>query len=200
MIILGLDLATVSGVCYGRPSTTPVATAVRAPSGSDELGSFAAFYIRYFKTLLSQLHARAEPGEKILVNYEAPILPEKHYDKIKGKMTGGTNISTTRRLHSMGPMLEGICLIYSEEHDIEIDVRECHISSIKRELGGSGGAAKPDLVFAARRAGISLPEGNEAQDAADAFGAYLLAIRYHAPEHLPYWDRRVHSGMRNFRG
>lgn len=197
MIVVGADLATSSGICYGRPDTTPHATAIKAPSSGVDLGAWGAFYWTYFNTLFDQLGERLEPGELILVNYESPILPEKRFDKAQQKMVGGTNIQTTRKLHSLGLMLETVANVRNERGPVLIDVRECHLSSIKKELGGSGSSNKDAMVYVARRSGISLPEGEEAKDAADAFGAWLLAIRHHAPRpERDYWDRRISSGFR----
>lgn len=182
MIILGLDLATSSGFTYGRPDTTPFCGAVRAPACGEDLGAFGAFYWEFFNRTLDALYERLEPEETLLVNYEAPVLPRQ----------GMTQIATTRKLQSLGVLLETAC----ELHAARTAVYECHLQSMKKELGGSGRATKPDMVFAARRAGISLPEGPEAQDAADSFGAWLLAVRHHAREHSAYWDRRVHGGFK----
>lgn len=190
MIILALDLATQSGACYGRPDSTPHATTVRAPVTGDNYGLFGRFYWDFFNATLTQLAARLEPDERILVAYEAPILPTPRFDKKLGKMVGGTQLATTRKLHALGVLLETAC----EIHPAPIDVREAHVASIKRELAGSGNADKAAMIFVARRAGISLPDGNEAMDAADSFGLWILAIRHHAPEHSAAWDRRIHSG------
>ena len=196
MIIIGLDLATQSGVCYGRPDTTPVVQVVRAPVTGKDYGQFGAFYWRFFCGLLRNLGARLEPGEKLLANFEAPILPRERWDKAQQKMVGQTNIETTRKLHSLGVLFETACVVIAEEMDIEIDARECHLATIKKRLGGHGAAEKPDLVFVARRAGIILPAGNEALDGADGFGAWLIAIQEQAPQHQAYWDQRIYGGVR----
>lgn len=193
MIIIGLDLATQSGVCYGRPDTTPVVEVVRAPVTGKDYGLYGAFYWSFFNRLLRSLAARLEPGEKLLANFEAPILPRERWDPKQKKMVGQTSLVTTRKLHSIGVLFETVCVLIAEELGIEIDARECHIASIKKRLGGRGGAEKPDLVYAARRAGILLPAGDEAKDGADGFGAWLIAIEEQAPEFQAYWDRRLYS-------
>lgn len=192
-IICTFDLATQSGRCYGRPDSTPVADAVRAPVTGDDYGAFGKFYWSVFNQTLDQLQARLEPEERILVAYERPILPMPRLDKKTGRMTGQTSLETTRKLHSLGVLLETVCAIRVEQGAL-IDVREAHVASIKNELAGSGKADKAAMVFVARRAGIALPSGSEAMDAADAFGLFLLAVRMWAPEHSPAWDRRIHSG------
>jgi hypothetical protein len=195
-LFVGLDMAGTTGVCFGRPDTTPFATAVRAPSGGNDLGPYGAFWIRYYQTLFMQLVERAEPDEHIIVCAETPILPPKRWDKAESKMVGGTTLSTTRRLHSLGVIMEGVALMVAEETETTIEVYEGNVKSLKRELGGSGGASKSDMVYAARRCGIQLPEGKEAEDSADAFAAWLLAVRIKAPEHRGYWDRRLFSNVK----
>ena len=178
MIIVGLDMATQTGVCYGRPDTTPHAESVRAPVTGKDLGEFGAFYWNYYNQLFERLALRLQPGETITVCYEAPILP------------GQTNLSTTRKLHGLGVLLETAIRL----HAAPISVYECHLSSIKKELTGKGGADKGMMVLAARRAGIDLPQGSEAMDAADAFAAWLIAVRLCTPEHQRLWDQRIWGG------
>lgn len=192
-LICTFDLATQSGRCYGRPDTTPIADAVRAPVTGSDYGAFGMFYWNVFNQTLDQLLARLEPGERLLVAYERPILPQPRYNKKTGKMEGQTSLETTRKLHSLGVLLETVCALRIEQ-GAPIDVREAHVASIKNELAGSGKADKAAMVFVARRAGISLPPGTEAMDAADAFGLFLLCVREWEPTHSPAWDRRIHSG------
>jgi hypothetical protein len=184
-IFCGLDLATQTGFAYGRPDTTPHCGTVRAPSSGKDLGAFASFYMNYFRNLVYSLQARSVDHEEIIFCYEAPLLPEK------------TTIETTRKLHGLGLLLEGIVAEAEDETPGKFKIFECYLGTIKKELAGSGKAEKADMVFAARRAGISLPEGAEAQDAADALGAWLVAIRKCGTRaEQNYWDRRVHGGFK----
>lgn len=192
-LICTFDLASATGICYGRGDTTPIARTIKAPVTGEDYGTWGLFFWKSFNTLLRQLVGRLEPGERLLVAYERPLLPTARFDKKLGKMVGGTQLVTTRKLHFLGPFLETICAILIEEGAL-IDVREAHVSAIKNELAGSGKASKDAMVYVARRAGIDLPQGNEAMDAADAFGLWLLSVRHWAPEHSPAWDRRIHSG------
>lgn len=191
MILVGADLATTTGWCYGRPDETPQAFAVRGPSGGDDYGPYAAFYMDFFENQLQRLAAGCGFGQPIKVCYESPILPQPVYDPEKRRVVARTSIATTRRLHFLGPLLEGVCLRTCDRTGVAIEVVECQIQKIKRELAGFSGAAKSDMVFAARRAGIVLPAGEEAKDAADAFGAWITAQREFAPQHTPMWDRRL---------
>lgn len=188
-ILIGLDLASSTGLCFGRPDTTPAVQVIRAPVTHEDLGKWGAFFVRAFTRLLDQLAERLEPGEGILLNYESPVLIEKKWDKDKMRMVGGNPIVTTRKLQGLGMILETVC----EMHPAPTDIYECHLSTIKKTLTGSGKAEKSQMVLAARRAGISLPEGREAFDAADSFGAWVLAIQHHAPQYYDYWLRRIHG-------
>ena len=189
MIILGADLATSTGICWGRPRSAPRAYAVRAPVTGDDLGLWGTFWLRAFARVLDDVTEALEPDEELLVCYEAPVTIEKKWDPSVGKMVGGNPIATTRKLQSLGVLLETACAL----RDIEIDVRECHLSSIKKLVTGKGKADKSMMVLAARRAGISLPDGPEAHDAADAFGAWLYAIYHRSPADMPFWDQRLHG-------
>lgn len=190
MIIIGADLASSTGLCFGRPDTTPTVQVIRAPVTHEDLGKWGAFFVRAFMRLLDQLAERLEPGEGILLNYESPVLIEKKWDKEKMRMVGGNPIVTTRKLQGLGMILETVC----EMHPAPTMIYECHLSTIKKTLTGSGKATKEEMVLAARRAGVSLPEGAEAFDAADALGAWVLAIQHHAPEHYDMWLRKIHGG------
>lgn len=189
MIIVGADLATQSGLCFGRPDTTPRVIVTRAPITGDNYGPWGAHYWTVFNRLLDQLAEQLGPEETILINYEQPVTIEKRWDKDKQRLVGGNPITTTRKLQFLGPFLETVC----ELHPAPTQVFECHLSTIKKTLTGSGKADKADMVQAARRAGIELPEGSEAYDAADSFGAWVLAIQYHAPEFFDFWLRRIHG-------
>ena len=186
-ILVGADLATQSGLCFGRPHETPTTEVVRAPVTGEEYGPWGAFYWTYFNRLLDRLQAQLTEGEGIVIAYESPILPRARWSKTENKMVGGTRIETVRKLGSLGVFLESVCHL----HPAPTVVKECGISEIKKELAGSGGADKASMVFVARRAGVALPEGDEAMDAADAFGAWLMAVRHYAPEHQMLWDKRL---------
>lgn len=193
MIIVGADLATASGLCFGRPDQTPVVKALRAPVTGEDYGLFGAYYWRAFRSVLAPLAADLRPGERILVNLEAPILPRPKWNKAEGRMEGQTQLATTRKLHSLGVLLETVCTLMREDEGVPVDVYECHLTTLKKELAGHGGAAKADMVFVARRAGIVLPPGKDAEDCADGFAAWILAMRLHAREHQPMWDKRIWS-------
>lgn len=194
MLYLGADLAGRAGLCYGRASTTPAVEVIQTPPCGDDLGKFGLFWWRTFYSLLNRLCDRLEPGEGILACYEGPVRIEPRWDPEKMKMVGGNTVTTTRRLQSHGVIFEAVCRLVAEERGVEIDCRECHLSTIKKEITGNGRADKSQLVLAARNAGISLPAGKAAFDGADSFGAWMLAVRLHGTrEESAAWDRRIHG-------
>lgn len=193
-VIACFDLASSTGICVGRPNATPRAYAIKAPVTGQDYGAYGIFFLRHFDRLLRELIAQLEPDEKLLLAYESPLLPVARWSKKEGKMMGGTTIQTTRKLHFLGPLLETVAEMLRDETGANIDIREASVSAIKKELGGSGNAAKSAMVFVARRAGIALPDGPEAMDAADAFGLFALCVRLHCPEWSRAWDARLFSG------
>ena len=193
MIVLGLDLATSTGACYGRPDTVPEVEVVRAPASGEDYGLFGDFYLTFFERILTDLGQRLEPGETLLVNYEAPILPPPRWDPIKKRVVVLTTVQTTRKLHFLGTLLEAMCRRLARMFGWAIDCRECMIQAIKNELTGKRNATKTDMIFVARRLGVRLPPGPEAGDGADALGAWLLALRHHAPQDARRWDALLYG-------
>lgn len=193
MIICGLDLATSTGACYGRPDRAPKVEVVRAPVTGEDYGAFGDYYLTFFERLIGRLGEQLADGETLLVNYESPILPPARWDEALKRVVQLTKIQTTRKLHFMGTALEAVCVRMVRERGWVIDYRECQIQAIKNELTGKRNATKTDMIFVARRLGIELPAGPEAGDGADALGAWLLAIRHHAPEHMRLWDSKIYG-------
>lgn len=188
--LVGMDLASTSGVCWGRPQDTPQTRAWKAPVCGDDYGTWGAYWWRTFYNFLDDLQLSRDPGERLILNYEAPFAPFPKWDKIQKRIILGTTIATTRKLQGLGVLLETVCAL----HPSAPEVYECDIKTIKKELSGTGSADKTAMVAAARRAGVELPPGQEAMDAADGFGAWLVALRHYAPEHLPAWHSRLFSG------
>lgn len=193
MLVCGLDLATSTGACYGRPDTVPVIEVVRAPASGEDYGLFGDFYLTFFERLIADLGRQLEPGETLLVNYESPILPPPKWDPVLKRVIVLTKVQTTRKLHFLGTALEAICQRLARRNGWLIDCRECQIQAIKNELTGKRNATKTDMIFVARRLGLQLPPGPEAGDGADALGAWLLALRHHAPEQAKIWDARLYG-------
>ena len=200
MILVGADLATASGLCAGRPDTTPHATAVRGPSCGDDLGIYGYFFWKYFNTYFQALERRLEPGEGIVSLHEAPIMPRPKWDEEKRKLVSMTTIQTTRKLQGLGMIYETVIQYRIEELKSPIQAFEANLITLKNELAGHSKAKKSDMILVARRAGIDVGDDEESGDRADGFAAWLLNVRYQAPrKDRDYWDRRVHSGTA-FRG
>jgi hypothetical protein len=200
LIIVGFDLATSSGWCMGRPQDIPAVGAVRPPASGKDYGVFGDFYLAFFELMLSRAVSDAKLGEPIRLVYEAPILPRPKLETdARGRpaLKIMTTIQTTRRLGALGVLLETACtrLQRRSREQLDVEVRECQIQAIKNELAGHTRADKGEMVYAARRAGIALPAGAEAMDAADAFGAWLIGVRKWAPEHRAFWDRKLLAPM-----
>lgn len=191
-IIIGLDMASCTGVCYGRPNTIPLAEATRAPVTGKDLGPWGAHFFRYFTALLDRLHERLQPGEEIFLVYESPVFVRDRWDPVQQKMVGQSNIWTTRKLQSLGTILEAAC----EMHVAPTKVYEVNLKTIKKQLTGSGRAEKGAMVAVARKLGVVLPPGDEAMDAADAVGAFLIGCKAVEPSSFAYWNQRLHSGGR----
>lgn len=181
MRLLALDLGSrLTGWCAGTGEVVPEADAwafmpVVTPDGYD------------YGYLLDQLHgyldvafARFRPESVV---YEAPI----HIPKGRSRPYGDT-LHKMRLLYPLGAHLEWYC------RRAEIPCHEVSVADIKREVTGNAYAPKDDMVAVARRCGLELPKGPAAEDAADAFGAWLLALRAYDKPRSARWDQRLWGG------
>lgn len=170
-MLLGLDLAPgLTGYCVGEGADVPLAGAWPFEYCGDDLGQLAQALWHE----LAALHARRR---LTWVLYEAPLL-----------MPHDTCMRL-RKLYGMGVVVE----LFGKMHSIQ--VREASVQRLKRELAGKSFADKDAMVAMALKAGIELPKQiNEGRrDAADAFAAWLIAVRLYAREHLPRWDRVIYG-------
>lgn len=105
--------------------------------------------------------------------YEEPILIFNQRYKDAGGVwrKRNDNLGTLRKTLPLGARLEEIC------YRRGIPCFETSIASVKKELAGFGAADKDDMVAAARKLGVGLPEGPSEKDAADATGGWLLLLR-----------------------
>lgn len=207
-MILAVDLGTSTGFAYGRGDALPHVGSLRMPSTGDDVGAFLKFFRDWFVPTIRRLKLdalRGEPGyaaalfgeetatpsEPLIVVYEAPILPqpkawiEFHGGRPVAKCKMETNITTTRKLQSLAGVLELMCA------DLEVPCFETHLGTMKKELTGRGDAEKGAMLLMARKAGLQLSDGPEAFDEADAFAAFLVAIRYQRKQYLPFWDQKL---------
>lgn len=184
-MILALDLATSTGFCYGDGSQTPVVSTKRMQSTGKDVGAFAVDFWKFLDPLLERVQPR-------VVIFEAPTLPAAKVNRATGELEGSAqNIHTLRKLYGLAAITEMACTFR------EITCRETSLNTVKKELAGHGHASKAQMMDAARRAGIELTPGDEAEDEADAFGVWLVGVRHFAPEHSLAWDRRLWGGIRS---
>jgi len=178
-MLLALDLATrLNGWCGGDGSTVPVASAFKLDQHGEDIGAMLV-------ELESNLNALIDRFQPTLVVFEAPILPSGGR---RGQNVMGS-LLMRRKLMSLGSFVEFVCKKRG------IPCAEESVRAIKRELAGTTKASKDDMVAAAIKCGVKLPEALAAgrEDAADAFGLFLLALRHTNKALSAEWDRKLWS-------
>lgn len=107
------------------------------------------------------------------VAYEEPILIfNQRFQDARGVWRKrNDNLATLRKTIPLGARIEEVCFRHG------IPCSETSIASVKKELAGFATAKKSDMVAAAEKLGISLPDGPSAEDAADASAGWLLLLR-----------------------
>jgi len=168
-MILGLDLATSTGFCYGDGASLPVVGTCRMPQTGEEVGPF----LFHFETWLEETIEAVRPT---MIIFEAPII-----------RSDGSHIMTVRKLTGLAALVELVA------HKRGVEVLETHISTVKRTLTGKGNAEKHEMIFFARKAGIVISAGFEGQDEADAFGVWVSAVLLHT-KHAGRWRPLIGSG------
>lgn len=108
MRILALDLATSTGWACGSPGGTPITFGtVKMPSTGPDIGRFVQVFRDWVNLAIDEM----EPTEIV---YESPIMPAT------------ANLATTRKLYSLGGVLELVArdrgIEISEEHMQEVRV------------------------------------------------------------------------------
>lgn len=180
-MLLALDLATQTGICFGAADTGEVPTLdhFRLPSTGDDVGRFLADFEDRMLALLDKV----APS---LVVFEAPVLPRAKFNPKTKKVEGGVSILTTRKLQGLAGELERIA--YRQG----VECAELQPSQVKQALTGKGNAKKPAMVAACRAFGLDphtyTYQGEDASDEADAFGVWLCALRMRHPTLAGRWD------------
>lgn len=180
-MLLALDLATrLTGYCAGSGADLPEADALRFAQHGEDIGGMLV-------ELDDKVGALLDRFRPTLVVFEAPILPSG------GRRGDGNTVMgsllTRRKLFNLAGHIEFMCarrgIVCAEEE----------VRRIKRELAGHTKATKDDMVHAARKCGIKLPETQAAgmEDAADAFGVWLLGLRHQNRDLSARWDRLLYS-------
>lgn len=197
MHLFTLDLATSTGFCSGSGEKSPELGSVRMPDTKEDVGSFLDFFYRWFNAKLTEvmedLDLETVPGLfgpkpadplAFMVVFEAPMLPKAKIDETGTLRQAPTNLATTRKLQGLAGVAEMVCIQRG------VEVREVFIQTIKKELGGTGSAGKPDMMAAAKRCGMD----PKTFDEADAFGVWLVAVRHYARQFQQVWDQRLYGG------
>ena len=180
-MLVALDLATQTGICFGAADTGEVPTLdhFRLPSTGDDVGRFLAAFEDQINTLID----RAAPT---LIVFEAPVLPRAKFNPATKKVEGGVSIITTRKLQGLAGELERIAFRQG------IEIAEIQPAQVKQALTGKGNAKKPAMVAACRAFGLEpytyTHQGEDASDEADAFGVWLCALRMRHPALAGHWD------------
>lgn len=201
-MLLTLDLATSTGYCMGDGSDLPSLGSVRMPDTKEDVGSFLDFFFRWFHRLVTDAQAECGPDlitrpgpygavlenpKDVIIVFEAPLLPRARIDPDPTKggrlIQAPVSIATTRKLQGLAGVAEMVavqrgCL-----------VEEVYGATIKKALGGSGRADKPDMMAAAQRCGMK----PKIHDEADAFGVWIVAMRAYARQYQHAWDQRLYG-------
>lgn len=186
-MIVGWDLAPRKcGWCAGDGSAVPRAGGFRLPGLDADIGRL----LEALRVEVEKVHDEFRPD---VVMFECPILPNGHGTAVMG------SLEQRRVQMSQSAFLEWLVVDRERREGRRIVCQEADVYDVKYALTGRKRPGKTSeeqkraMVAAALRLGIELPElkveGRE--DAADAVGAWLVGVRYHAKQFLPAWDRRV---------
>lgn len=195
MIKLALDLATVTGWAYGAGAEAPALGVVTMPSTADEIGPFLDHFFRWLHAKITEIQNEYEletkPGPfgpkctdeaALVAAFEAPLLPRDKWDPVKRKMVAQTNIVTTRKLQGLAGVAEMVFLQRG------VPCSEAHVGTVKKIMG-SGDNTKPDMMAAAKRAGLNPKDHN----AADAFAVWVLMLFHYDKANFIAWDQKIRS-------
>lgn len=173
-MISAFDIATRStGWCAGRGDALPEVGAFAFDQTRDVFGDLAERWEDY-------LEVHFQRFRPLHVVYEQPLL------------TPTDKLLTIRKIYGMGFQLEGFVRRWSKRIGRTVTCEEVTVAAIKKELTGGRRAEKADMVAVARKVGLVLPTPG-ADDAADAFGAWLLGVRQYNRSQSANWDRRIWS-------
>lgn len=180
-LLLGVDLGSrITGICVGDGAGIPEADAWELGSiGNSAEGWDYGLLLTMLDDRLTALFYRFDIEAVV---YEAPI----HIPRGQSRPYGDT-LHKMRLLYPMGAFLEFFC------RRRDIPCHEVLIADIKSEVTGDRHAEKDALVAVAEACGLRLPAGDAQKDAADAWGAWLLGLRYYDKLRSAEWDRRIRA-------
>jgi hypothetical protein len=169
-----LDQATrLTGWCVGGGDKLPAVGVwpfPQLPQGAH--GKLGAFMHNSLSTLV-------ETRGVTILGFETPIhRPIDNRDKL-------------RRLFGLPFYIETFCELREQQGLSPVRCVEVDLRNVKKELTGLSTAEKKDMVAAAEKVGIDLPVGPGREDAADAFGGWLVLVRLYAKEHSNRWDQAL---------
>lgn len=181
--VIALDMATCTGYCVGDGSTIPDHGYIDLPPAVDGERGPAFSTLRAF--LVRTIERWQVKGYEVVVVFEQPILPKPFlkWEGGKPRIIYPTRIETTLMLQGLAAIAEQVADEYG------CDCGHVTVSEVKKEVAGFGGAEKDDLVFVARRCGLTI----ERNDTSDAFGGFLLGLRHYAPQWSAKWDAKVYG-------
>jgi hypothetical protein len=143
--VLALDLATVTGWCFGRPGKVPVFGHTRFIKPG---GSRAAAYRAFREWLETICEMRKEKPD--LIVFESPAIPSI--------MAGKTNIDTIKLLIGLAENLEEFC------HDY-VELREASVGQVRSHFIGQNlkaAIAKPMVMERCQALGWNVADYDEA--------------------------------------
>ena len=86
-------------------------------------------------------------------------------------------------LQGLAAVAELIC------EDAGVECGYVDVKAAKKELAGFGGASKDDMVFVARKIGLTIA----VHDEADALAVFLVGLRHYNPKASREFDRLIYS-------
>lgn len=180
-MLLGLDLASrLTGWCAGTGAEVPECGAWAFPKIDGDYGLLLA-------TLDDYLNVAHRRFGFTSVAYEAPILiPRQRGVDPRHTHGFGDTLAKLRLLYPLGAFVEYWC----RRHEVECF--EVTVAEIKKEVTGNRFGDKSDIIDIAEKCGLQLPSASKgADDAADAFGAWLLLLRATDKNLSAAWDRKI---------
>lgn len=178
MMLLGLDLASrLTGWCAGDGTSIPAC-------GAWEFERVDGDYGWLLDQLDQHLQVSIDRFKPEAVAYEAPILIARG----RGGAIVGDTLSKLRLLYPLGAHVEFVCRRRG------IQCFEVGVKAIKKEITGNAHAEKGDMVAIAKKCGLKLPIKSRGEDdAADAFGAWMILLRHFNPALSDHWTKRIYS-------
>lgn len=172
-MLAALDIAPRStGWCIGDGQSLPMVNAWAYPEPMPhEIGKLIFLFDRHLCALLDHHKPSA-------LAFEKPILVHKSKHSQRND-----KLEDVSRTLAMTGHVEWRC------YQRGIPCYSPDLRAVKKELAGFGGADKVDMVAAAEKIGLDLPRLKRArEDAADAFGVWLLLLRAMQPHSSARFD------------